>query len=169
MSYTNKIQEERDRLNSLGNPEGAKRFEMTSMKETVMLFNQSYRDSDKNVDIEKIYEDLGLESVTGATSNSINISGSKVTIASVGDFGSKELKRNMVINLGVYLFAENGGYGHINSEDIEESYTHVVQSFELLMLLPILNLNAVFTIPEMIEWSIEYKLPLPVIRNVLSL
>lgn len=167
-----RVNEERKSILKTGNNNIATSAISRSMKETVELFNSRYRDEDFKFNVRAALQDMGLNFKEDSKSNGVfNESDGGISLVTVRPSNSEEATRDLTRYLGVYLFTDivtmNGDY--IDGSTIHHTDEKIVNEFLLLMTLPVKSLDVFTPIEQLIEWSIDYKIPLPVIRTALSL
>lgn len=166
------INEERKNILKTSNSNIATSAISRSMKESVELFNSRYRDDDFKFNVRGALQDMGIKFKEDSKSNGVfNESDGSICFMTVRPGQSEEATRELTKYLGVYLFTDivtmNGDY--VDGSTIHHTDEKIVNEFLLLMTLPVKSLDVFTPIEQLIEWSIDYKIPLPVIRTALSL
>lgn len=141
------------------------------IKSLVSYLNIGYKDTIGTINIRKALEDMGIYVIEQADSDSIVITGNQNTTFSVaGVQDTAEATKSLIRLLGVYLFTNNM-LGKDCYEDKTLSHTDESKLNDLyvLMSIPDLDFDSFIPVQQLVKWSIELGIPLPILKSTLSL
>lgn len=140
------------------------------MKQLVDYLSEKYTDDNGELDIVQAVMDMGLKIISGSPTNAITLTGVQTTtLAVAAEEYTPDFRTDLTRLLGVYLFTnevdEEGYYDTTLTNEEEQK----LNSFLLLVKIPELDFNEYFTIDKLIRLSIEFEVPLPILRSTLSI
>lgn len=165
-----KINQVRTTLLSASDSQALTESRRNEMRELVAFFGERYG-SQSSIDVRKAMKDMGLSFSESAEENSILKASDGITrFAVLGEKGSPEATSKLIRLLGVYLFTNRlveDDYFYDSRISITEE--KLINEFSLLMTLPGFKADEYVPINQLVQWSIDYNIPLPNIRETLSL
>ncbi len=144
-----------------------------TMKTLIDYLKNRYNDNNNNLDLKKAMIDMGLKITFNpdSSSNSILVEGNQLTTFSVKfSEGTRESFDALTRLLGVYLFTnELKDSTFFTDRELLKRDEDKLNSFQLLVNIPDLNFTEYVSMDQLVQWSIEAKVPLPVLRGALSI
>lgn len=169
ISIMTELNAERSRLLAPFDFEDELKQARKEMRELVDYLSTKYTNSTGEIDIAEAINGMGLKIITESTSNSITITtGNTVLFSVVAEDGTPEFKAELTRLLGIYLFtneARPDGYFDTKLSNEDEKK---VSSFILVFNIPELDFSTYLSIDKLIRLSIEFNVPLPILRETIA-
>lgn len=141
------------------------------MKNLISYLSVGYKDTNGKIDIRKAVSDMGIFIIEQADSDSIVVTGNQNTTFSVsGDEGSQVATKGIIRLLGVYLFTNNMlGKDCYEDKTLSQIDEAKLNDFYVLMSIPDIDFDSFIPVQQLVKWSIELGIPLPILKSTLSL
>lgn len=160
-----------DLLSSIDNEEKVK-MGKNEVREIVQFLTEKYTASDSTVDIRDAIADMGITIDEESDLNGITVAPSKMTTFNVtGEIlGYNQSTKVLIRLLGIYLFTNEMMYEvYFEDKTLPAPDEEIVNNFLVLLSIPGLNFDSRISIQDLVRWSIDTGIPLPILRSTLSL
>lgn len=141
------------------------------MKNLISYLNVGYKDNDGKINIRKAISDMGIFIIEQADSDSIVVTGNQNTTFSVqGEPDSPIATKGLIRLLGIYLFTNNMlGKDCYEDKQLSQNDETKLNDFYVLMSIPDIDFDSFIPVQQLVKWSIELGIPLPILKSTLSL
>lgn len=168
------INKERKALLKSASPEVLTKTKDSEMRELVDLLRDKYTIDESLVNLEEATRDMGLILETRDGEPAIEKTAeSEVTVYLPSEgISSPEVYNSLIRLLGMYLLTDSVGSANTTvyaKDKLGNEDEHLLQKFRVLMSVPDLEFNSRLSMAELVKISIEKNIPLPVLRDVMSI
>lgn len=142
---------------------------ISEIKDLVSYLNEGYK-TDGLVDVKKAIEDMGIHIIEGAEDDTIVVTGNhETTFSTSEETGTKKANKTLTRLLGVYLFTDEMSKDSIfMDKELDRQEEDILNNLSVLISLPDYDFSVLPSTPQVVKWSIELGIPLPILKSTLG-